>query len=208
MKRYWQRYSAISIMAMLLACLTQRCELPDKEQAAADSGDLIDKVFSNPTIDTFLLGDINGDGAKDMAFLKKPITEGFVDPDEGNADCPGGCNVEISFSSNVPAIHHETSIGGFLMDAGDLNEDGHAEVLYVPDWITSCWGGLFIYAYDGQKWSNPGSVGIYSCNEQDYFQRVRKIDKHSFVLIGQDWNEDQTELKDVPQTFYFQKDAL
>lgn len=202
----YMNYSLVAIMFVVVAF--QACKFPDKKQAAADSSDLMDKIFSTPTVDTFQIGDVDGDGKKDRAFLKKPITEGFVDPDEGNAECPGGCNVEISFSTDIPVIKHETSIGGFLMDAGDLNEDGKSELLYVPDWITSCWGGLFLYTYDGQKWSNPGSVGIYYCDEQDYLKRIRKIDKNSFILIGQDWNDDQTVLIDVPTTFHFQKEAL
>ncbi|MBK7139953.1 MAG: hypothetical protein IPH74_13450 [Bacteroidetes bacterium] len=88
-----------------------------------------------------------------------------------------------------------------VMDAGDLNEDGISELLYVPDWISSCWGSLFVYSLQDNKWIVAGSVAVYTCEEIDYHKRLKKIDKEKFELVGQDWNDDQTELIDVPQVF-------
>lgn len=184
------------------------CKQLSPKNASTSLKDAVEAVFGSGGTDTFTVGDLDGDGLPNMVFMKKPITEGFVDPDEGMTECPGGCNVSFSFGGKIPPFEHQTSIGGLVLDAGDLNEDGVGELLYVPDWISSCWGSIFVYSLNKGKWICPGSVAVYTCEGNDYLKRLRKIDKEKFELIGQDWNTDQTALVDIPQTFSFLNAAI
>lgn len=184
------------------------CKQLSTKQASSSLKDGIDAVFGTGGTDTFKVGDLDHDGQPDSVFMKKPITEGFVDPDEGMTECPGGCNVIFTFNGKIPSFTHQTSIGGVVMDAGDLNEDGISELLYAPDWISSCWGSLFVYSLQNGKWIVAGSVPVYTCEVNDYQKRLNKIDKEKFELIGQDWNEAQTELIEVKQVFSFSEKAI
>lgn len=179
------------------------CKPISSKDATSSVKDGVEALFGSGGVDTFIVGDLDGDGLPNKAFQKKPITEGFVDPDEGMTECPGGCNVSISFDAKIPTLIHENSIGGLIYDAGDLNEDGISELLYAPDWISSCWGALIVYSLQNKQWINVGSVGIYTCEAQEYLKRLKKVDKTKFQLVGQDWNDDQTKLVDVPQFFSF-----
>ncbi|MBK9353954.1 MAG: hypothetical protein IPN09_08300 [Bacteroidetes bacterium] len=184
------------------------CKQFSTKQASASMKDGVDAVFGSGGTDTFKVGDLDNDGQPNLVFMKKPITEGFVDPDEGMTECSGGCNVIFTFDAKIPSFTHQTSIGGMVMDAGDLNEDGISELLYAPDWISSCWGSLFVYSLQDNKWIVAGSVAVYTCEENDYHKRLKKIDKEKFELVGQDWNEEQTELIDVKQVFSFSEKAI
>ncbi len=141
------------------------------------------------TVDTIELGDIDGDEIGDTAFRFPPE---FVNPynpmESGCAD--SNCTVRIAFSCPLPDLFHEQNIGGTLYNIGNLDGDQYSELMVVPDWFTSCWGGFYVYSYRNTKWEQLGSATVYWCDSVDYMKRVEKIDNNSFYMISDDtWGE-------------------
>lgn len=82
------------------------------------------------SIDTILLGDINGDKKKDTAFVVGPKMQGATDTDDG--DCVNGdCSVTIRFSGRLPEIRLQSAIGAKIENIGDANGDHICEIVVV-----------------------------------------------------------------------------
>lgn len=153
-------------------------------------------IPAKSTVDTIQIGDINFDTISDTAFivtpeLKKAMNEKGKEEDYYEGCANDSCFIQVYFSSNLPALNHNQAINGLLLNIGDLNKDGICEMLYAPDWFTSCWQGIFVYSLKNNKWEQIGNSGVYRCNENvGYKDRVIKIDDKSFYLIGDEWGED------------------
>jgi len=138
-------------------------------------------------IDTFFVGDINDDGKKDTAFSIPPR---FINPEDIFEGCTDNlCHTTIRFSCAVDSIYDRNNIGGSVFDAGDLNEDGHAEIIVLPAWFQSCWGRISVYSYLDNHWKEAGKTTIYWCLDEDYTQRVIKKDRYSFAILGDELDD-------------------
>jgi hypothetical protein len=147
------------------------------------------KNFDLNKIDTFSIGDINGDGIKDKAIISQAkfiIYDNKIDSQY----------VEISFTCNIPSFKHYNGFQGLCVSVGDLDGNKTEEFIYYPFWYTSNWGGIYIYGYRYNKWALFGSAGIRryfvdeSKNPLKYLQsRVTKIDNKSFKLKEHIWRD-------------------
>lgn len=138
-------------------------------------------------IDTVLLGDINHDKIKDTAFVYTPPTFKYLN-EKGEVMYSHGCldNTcynKISFSCKMSEIYYEDSVWGSIENIGDLNNDGYNELIFSPGWFTSCWGALYIYNFDGNKWKQSTTVSYRRCDEGSLKSHVVKI-KNNYYLKG------------------------
>ena len=112
--------------------------------------------------DTVLLGDLNSDSIRDTAFIYTPPTIASVDQ-HGKIhfwnDCVNGnCYNRIEFSTALPALKYKMSVWGTLENAGDLDNDGFAELLFNPGWFTSNWTHLYVYSLRDGQWKKIADV--------------------------------------------------
>jgi hypothetical protein len=94
-----------------------------------------------------IAGDYNGDGKKEMMWLKA------AQADEENMECIGPCNCYIHFSDpKIPPIKIENCIAGHPVNQGDLNQNGSDEIGLLPGWFSSCWRAYFVWTLVDGKW--------------------------------------------------------
>ena len=148
------------------------------------------KDYNLNRIDTFTIGDVDGDGIKDKAFIQ-PLTFFFLN---NKIDSQ---YVNITFSCKIPIIKHYNGFGGIVADLGDLDGNKTDEVIYYPDWYQSNNAGIFIYGYSHNTWTLLGSGSIRRNEVSEakdpikYLKsRVKKVDNSSFRVSEYIWNGD------------------
>ncbi len=142
------------------------------------------------TIDTFPVGDVNGDGKQDLAFIQ-PLSFYFHN---GNLDSQF---VYINFNCDVKPLKYYDGFEGIVVPVGDLDGNGSDEILYYPDWYQSNSAGIFVYGYKENEWRKFGQASFRRDRLYDEKQpltylrnRVKKIVNNSFKLIGHWFTED------------------
>jgi hypothetical protein len=130
----------------------------------AESDSITDKNISKKAKnieipDEAISGDFNGDGKPDKMWIIRPETT-------DDMNCKGECACKILFSdSKIPVLKIDQSIDGILQNAGDLNEDGKDEILFIPDWFTSCWKGANLFTLMDGKWIKAIESFSVHCNQ-------------------------------------------
>lgn len=153
--------------------------------------------------DTFDLGDLNFDHIPDTAFVTSPL----YSFGSGKKSAPLGCHnneclTSVSFSFDTTVLLHDNALGfQTLFATEDLNSDGICEIAFIPNWFQSCWQGLFVYSLKNSKWQNIGQGSVYACSEENFQERIRKIDNHKFEIISVTWNEDGSEMIDTTMEY-------
>jgi hypothetical protein len=67
--------------------------------------------------------------------------------------CEGPCIMQIIFSDPaIKPISVDSSIGGRLMNLGDLNGDGKDELGIQTDWFQGCWRSYFVFTNENGVW--------------------------------------------------------
>jgi len=143
-----------------------------------------DNEEESPADTVFVIGDINGDNITDTAFIDPPLViyDSLMYERE--------YIVTITFSCNVPALVIENSIGGFVLDITDLDDDGKDEIIYVYEWLSSCWGHFEVQSYSNNRWHKLADAGVYWCGDVGYASRVNKISKDKFEIIEDAMGDD------------------
>ena len=130
-------------------------------------------AFETDTI-RFEIGDFNGDGKIDTAFLLPPKTKKYSEFGE----CIGNCDCKIYFSDRtIPVINIKSCIGGQPVNEGDLNEDGADEIGILPNWWTSCWRAYYVYTLRNNRWRF--AIEPISTHCQQWEEGVDAIQKDS-----------------------------
>lgn len=152
-------------------------------------------------IDSFEVGDVNGDHKNDMARIQ-PLTF-YVH--NGKIDSQF---VHITFSCDIPSIKHYNGFHGIVANATDLDGNGTDEILYFPDWYQSNEGTVYVYGYTTGNWKvvAKGSLRsdvVFEHEKPIQFlqSRVRKISNRSFILIEHIWVEGGTTYVDSSTVF-------
>ncbi|HLP53423.1 MAG TPA: VCBS repeat-containing protein [Fluviicola sp.] len=160
--------------AVLLALFTVSCNdgvrrqqqrIFPKEREKSEADTIIFHDERRPAVtDTVSLGDLNNDGIRDFAFIYTPPT--IVSADQygkihfWNNCADGNCYNTITFSAELPALEHRMSVWGRLENAGDLDNDGFAELLFLPGWFTSNWTNLYLYSLKDGRWKKIADVSV------------------------------------------------
>lgn len=146
--------------------------------------------------DTFDVGDLNGDGNPDKAFIQ-PLTFFFHN---GKMDSQ---YVNITFDCSIPPIKHNNGFHGMVVNAEDLDGNGTDEIIYFPDWYQSMSAGIYIYGFRNDHWElfQRGAIRwdivVDQSDPMAYLKsRVKKIDNQSFYLTEHLWTWDFGEIID------------
>lgn len=141
-------------------------------------------------IDTFDVGDVDGDGKKDKAVIL-PLTFIFLNNKIVNQ------YVNIAFNCNTSMIKHSDGFQGLIANVGDLDGNKTDEIVYCPNWYQSNSGGIYIYGYRQNKWTLfcSGSIRRDILEEQNdpigYLKsRITKMDNHTFKLAQHVWTDE------------------
>lgn len=147
----------------------------------SEKNKLIEEFGLNYT-DTIPVGDVDGNGKKDIAYIQ-PY----------NLDSQ---HVYITFSCDIPAIKNISGFSGLIVNVGDLDGNKTEELIYYPEWFQSNSAGIFIYGYKNNKWVlfGHGSIRrdiIADAKDPIAFlkNRIKKIDNKSFKLTEHIWRE-------------------
>jgi hypothetical protein len=152
-------------------------------------GDVVtDKVLSKRLKESdsgdAIIGDFNGDGKKEKAWVIRPV---ISDSDLG--ECENDCYVTIVFSdSSIPSIS-AYGIGGSLVNLTDLNGDGCDELGMLRWWFQSCWQPFYIFTNVHYKWLNPISVTTH-CDQDRLAVEYNKDTK--LVTLNNAYNDEST----------------
>lgn len=176
------------IFLFSLLLLSFSCsEKTEKDEFEADEPTYI--APEEQTVQEFVVGDLNGNGTADVGTLYPPT---FTE--DGLSCTDDSCIVRIEFADeSIPDLRHALSIGGFIEDLGDLNGDGRAELLYVPDWFQSCWGSMHVYQLGESGWEESASVSLYWCEEEFFAERVKYLGDDQIVILAEIPNDGAVE---------------
>jgi hypothetical protein len=169
-------------------------EIDLKQQAdtTAGKGIMLEIYRWQIDVDTVLLGDMNRDGIGDTAIITSPIYAWERPTSQSFGSCKGGtCISTVRFSFNSAQIEFDRSIGFLTFFAvGDLNDDGIEEVAFIPNWFWSCWSNMSVYSLQNGIWTELVSGSVYTCYEEDFSNRVKKMGYKKFEFIKAVWNEE------------------
>ena len=158
------------------------------KKAILTNDDSCINVINKSKWDTIRLGDINNDKIEDSAFIYTPETVdcfNYKNELQFTLGCLNDCFNRIKFSCKLPEIVFNNSVWGCLQSIDDINKDGYKELIFSPGWFISCWGHLYIYSYDGIKWTTLSNVTYWRCVSEDIplESYVKKI-KNKYYLEG------------------------
>jgi hypothetical protein len=154
----------------------------------ADSLDLMNQFEQGDLnrVDTIPVGDVNGDGLKDTAFL---VPHNVVHNFKLDSQY-----VELKFSCKLPSLFHYSGFHGTLINVGDLDGNNINELLYWPSWYQSNDGLMYVYGFRKNCWQLLASGNIRadivgeSKDETKFLRsRVKKINNNSFKFIIHAW---------------------
>jgi hypothetical protein len=206
-----------TIMSTIILLLTISCSSPNKKEKAddifnqliawSDSVSKADSLQVQKLIkdydlnrkDTYLVGDIDGNGIKDSATIQ-PLNLFFHN---NKIDSQF---VYISFTCNVPKIKYYGGFQGLLVDLGDLDGNKTEEIMYYPYCIKGQ-DQFIIYGYKQDKWIEfaRGFIRREILKEQKdpikYLKsKVKKINNKSFELTQEVWSEKKEQVEDLTST--------
>jgi hypothetical protein len=169
------------LQAFVCLFLFNSCANPSDKEENKDEEQPQTVLYSETHfVQDYPVGDVDGDGNPETATLTPPDIR-----EDGLGCLDDSCVVEVSFGDGIPLLRYPYSIGGILEDLGDLNGDGRAELLYVPDWFQSCWGSFSVYQLIDGKWIQSGRNSLYWCEEDLFKERVQMIDDNRFIMVGE-----------------------
>lgn len=162
--------------ALTISCNNGGADMPSDPQSDSpktpntnDSSTAAVDSFAQE-LDTFAVGDINGDGRGDTAFLTGPQYS------LQTMSCKDTCVTTIVFGDGIKPLLLGNSIGGTVYPIADMDGNGTEDIIFAPHWFTSCWSGFFVYSLRDTGWQLLASGSYYFCNNALLPpQRVRKL---------------------------------
>lgn len=134
-------------------------------------------------------GDFNGDGKKEFAYVKVS---------DCSDECDGVCETTIYFSDkNIKPFKISPANSGTLYNVGDLNNDGKDDIGFYPNWCTSCWHPLYVYANKKVGWEPLVSPISTHCSqwEDEKFPIKKDPKKKGYVIITTSvWKDDDIKI--------------
>ena len=148
------------------------------------------KEYDLNSIDTFVVGDVNGDGKEDKAIIQPLVF--FYQNNKIDSQF-----VNITFTCKIPSIKHYNGFQGLISNVGDLDGNKTNEFVYYPYWYQSNSAGIYVYGYIQNRWILFGSGSIRRDiidGQKDPIKflksRINKVDNNSFKLTQHVWTEE------------------
>lgn len=128
--------------------------------------------------DEGLLGDFDGNGTKEYAYIK------LNDCDD---ECDGKCESVIYFSDKkLKSFTISPAKSGTLYNLKDLNNDGKDDIGFYPNWCTSCWHPFYVYTFRKTGWEPLVQPISTHCSqwESDEFPIKKDPKKKGYVIVS------------------------
>jgi len=135
----------------------------------------------------YIVGDINNDKKIDSACVSY---EELIRKDSTiEKECVSkNCAVNIKFTNNIPDLNIEQSLGIFILETVDLNNDNANEILLFSEWFEGYWGNIYVWSFKNGKWQEIARTKAFLSDNKDYKNRI--IESNSqFYLIGDSWDD-------------------
>ena len=140
-------------------------------------------------IDTVSLGDLDGNGIIDSAFVYTPQTNLEIDKNGDTLFSPGckedKCFNMITFSADFPNIEIENSVWGQIESIDDIDKDGVKELLFASNWFTTTRSSLYLFSLKNGSWVEISKVSFRMKDKEDLKDRIHQKDG-KYYLIGVD----------------------
>lgn len=127
--------------------------------------------------DEGLLGDFDGNGTKEYAYIKL---------NDCSDECDGKCESVIYFSDKkLKPFTISPAKSGTLYNLKDLNNDGKDDIGFYPNWCTSCWHPFYVYSFRKTGWEALMKPISTHCSqwESDQFPIKKDPKKKGFVIV-------------------------
>lgn len=127
--------------------------------------------------DKGLLGDFDGNGTKEYAYIKL---------NNCGDECDGKCESVIYFSDKkLKSFTISPAKSGTLYNLQDLNNDGKDDIGFYPNWCTSCWHPFYVYSFRITGWETLVKPISTHCSqwESDQFPIKKDPKKKGSVII-------------------------
>lgn len=182
----------ISSTIFLFAC--GQTTVVDNNDTKKSSGSIVDTMNFNTkeseivTVEKlYVVGDINNDKKIDSAYVS--YEERIRKDSTIEKECVSkNCTVKIKFTDNIPDLNIEQSLGIFILETVDLNNDHSNEILLFSEWFEGYWGNIYVWSFKNGKWKELARTKAFLSDEKDYKDRV--IESNSqFYLIGDSWDD-------------------
>ena len=174
-------YMLLCLLIVTAGCTKQKQTAFNTVDKTTDSTSIItlDHIDSHGLdhTHTIPIGDVNGDNRLDTATLYCP-----------NASDQSTYITRVHFSNDIPNLIDSMSTGAIIARAGDVDGNGTDDLLFLPDWIGSCWIEMTAYGLREEQWEVFGGGLYYRCNNDPYnpdslSQRIRIIEPGLFELL-------------------------
>lgn len=120
----------------------------DRWEISVESDEITDKntIYRSVMPDETISGDFNGDGILDMMWLQDAIAIPGTEFSTLN-------NTSIHFNNiNLPHITTKNNAGGYLLNLGDLADNGYDMIGFWQYNIMGCWRSFYVYTLNKGKW--------------------------------------------------------
>lgn len=146
--------------------------------------------WAQKTEEKGMLGDYDGDGTKEYAYIKI---------NDCTDECDGKCETVIYFSDKkIKPFTISPANGVTLYNVGDLNEDGKDELGAYPIWCTSCWSQFYVYTLGKVDWKPLVKPIPTHCSQWEDNQFPIKKDpkkKGNVIITSSQWKDDDIKIE-------------
>lgn len=178
-----------SYLLILLVLTVVSCKnKPNTEGSFISASEIqsTDRFYAGQT-DTIGLGDLDGNGVIDSAFVYTPQTNLEFDKNGDTLFSPGckedNCFNMITFSSDFPNIEIKNSVWGQIESIVDIDKDGVKELLFATNWFTTTRSSLYLFSLKNDRWVEISKVSFRMKDNEDLKDRIHKKDG-KYYLIG------------------------
>lgn len=136
-------------------------------------------------------GDYDGDGTYEYMWVEPP------ELGENHGDCIGECEVTIMFNDQGIASIKSMGIGGYVVNHGDLDNNGTDDIGYVRSWWQSVWHPYPVFGMKGSRWQTLVEIDLnQNFLEDPDYEPIRKhpAKKGYAYIYPIEWDDEMTDI--------------